>query len=160
MITYYFLLVILLFYGSRFRNGFNSNYIAKSSTNVIKGLFIALIFMSHIQGYIQKSGYEYTNWGDDMVLGIQEAMGQLVVVMFLFYSGYGVMEQYRLKVQAYVSTMPKKRILTTLLNFDVAVCLFILADLLLGVPISFSQCLQSLISRNIYSSKTTDASSC
>ena len=43
-------------------------------------------------------------------------MGQLVVVMFLFYSGYGIGESYKKKGVNYVQQMPVHRILTTLLN--------------------------------------------
>ena len=35
-------------------------------------------------------------------------MGQLVVVMFLFYSGYGVMGSFKLKGEGYWSFFPKR----------------------------------------------------
>jgi membrane-bound acyltransferase YfiQ involved in biofilm formation len=43
--------------------------------------------------------------------------------------------------------MPKRRILTTLLNFDIAVLAFIAIDLILGIPLGIKQILMSLIGR-------------
>lgn len=117
---------------------------SKDSTNVVKGLFIGLIFMSHLQGYVRNSGYAYNALGDHLMLSIQSHMGQLVVVMFLFYSGYGIMESYKHKGASYVKTMPRKRLLGTLLNFDVAVLLFIILNLILGKYLTPIQCLLSL----------------
>lgn len=62
---------------------------------------------------------------------INGMIGQLLVASFLFYSGYGVMTSIKKKGADYVRSIPKKRILQTLLNFDVAVCLFIILDLCL-----------------------------
>ena len=138
----------MLFYGARLHmTGINERYMSKPSTNVIKGFFIALIFMSHIQGYIGKSGYSYNAFGDDFVWYILCLMGQLVVIMFLFYSGYGIMESYKSKGASYVSTMPKRRLLTTLLNFDIAVLAFIAVDIIFGIPLGTKQILLSMTGR-------------
>ena len=51
--------------------------------------------------------------------------------MFLFYSGYGVMESIRKKGEAYVVAMPRHRVAGTLINFDVAVLIFLVVDLLM-----------------------------
>ena len=64
--------------------------------------------------------------------------------MFLFYSGYGVMESIKKKGAGYVSGIPKHRCLNTLVNFDVAVLSFIMVALLLGTPLTIKQCLLSL----------------
>ena len=55
------------------------------------------------------------------------------------------MENVRAGGCAYVSTMPRRRILKTLLNFDVAVILFVLLDLVIGKPIGFLQFSLSLV---------------
>lgn len=70
---------------------------------------------------------------------------QLLVVMFLFYSGYGVTESIASKGKTYINAIPKKRILTTLLNFSVAVCVFIGLASALGKDLTVEQCLLSLI---------------
>ena len=145
MILAYIILFALLLWGVKFHtNGTNEAYMSKDSTNVVKGLFIGLIFMSHLQDYVRNSGYAYNALGDHLILSIQSHMGQLVVVMFLFYSGYGIMESYKDKGAGYVKTMPRKRLLGTLLNFDVAVLLFIVLNLIFGKELTPSQCLLSL----------------
>lgn len=65
-------------------------------------------------------------------------MGQGVVVMFLFYSGYGVMESIKKKGSDYIHTFPKNRFAKTLLHFDIAVLLFVILDLCLGTLKDYS----------------------
>lgn len=145
MIFIFLSLLIPLIWGARFTGKhFNDDYLSKDTTNVVKGLFIAFVFMSHIQGYIQQSGYGYDFIGDGLYLKFRAFMGQLVVAMFLFYSGYGIMESYKRKGQAYVNTMPRKRLAGTLLNFDIAVIIFILLNLALGITMSGRQCVLAL----------------
>ena len=55
------------------------------------------------------------------------------------------MEAIKNKGHGYIALMPRNRILTTLVNFDIAVLLFVIVDLLMSVPITPSQVLQSLI---------------
>lgn len=145
MIFIFLSLLIPLIWGARFTGKhFNDDYLSKDTTNVVKGLFIAFVFMSHIQGYIQQSGYGYDFIGDGLYLKFRAFMGQLVVAMFLFYSGYGIMESYKRKGQAYVNTMPRKRLAGTLLNFDIAVIIFMLLNLALGITMSGRQCVLAL----------------
>lgn len=103
----------------------NAGYMSKDSTNVIKGMFILFVLIRHFSEYI-----EITDRFDIYAKNIDSFLGQLIVVMFLFYSGYGVMESFRNKGQAYVKKMPRKRILNTLLNFDFAVIIYMLVILL------------------------------
>ena len=65
--------------------------------------------------------------------------------MFLFYSGYGVAVQVKRKGEQYVQQMPQHRILKTLLNFDIAVCFFILLALFLSRPLRIDQILLSFL---------------
>lgn len=74
-----------------------------------------------------------TDFTDSIGLKIDSMIGQLLVVMFLFYSGYGVMESIKKKGKNYVDKIPKHRVLSTLLNFDVAVLIFIILNLILGI---------------------------
>lgn len=122
-----------------------NGYISKERTNSIKGIFILLVFFRHIDPYIKKEGYSYDSVGDAAFSFILSSLGQLIVVMFLFYSGYGVMESIKKKGVSYISSFPKRRILTTLLNFDVAVCAFLIIDLLLDREVSMSQFFLSLL---------------
>lgn len=65
--------------------------------------------------------------------------------MFFFYSGFGVSESIKSKGNDYVRTMPKKRILNTLLNFDIAVCVFGFLALFLGHDISVFHLVMSFL---------------
>jgi len=57
-----------------------------------------LIFLSHAEQYFKlDSAY------DTAYAAVSEHMGQLVVVMFFFYSGYGMMESVKKKGSSYVS---------------------------------------------------------
>lgn len=136
MIGLYILLVILAFYGLSI-NRFNEDYIGKNQSNAIKGLCIILVFARHIWPYIKRTGFEPTTLGDRLFFQIDRSLGQLLVVMFLFYSGYGVMESIRKKGLTYIVSFPKNRILPTLLNFDVAVLFFIIMDFLLGIDLTW-----------------------
>ena len=132
----------LCLYGIRLNlKGINGDYLSKDSTNSIKGIFILLIVISHSLQYVRKSGYSFTGMGDMIFNSFFAFLGQLVVIMFLFYSGYGVGESYKRKKQDYISQFPKHRILATLLNYDVAVVVYIIFCILLGVAITFKQSL-------------------
>ena len=137
---------ILCLYGSRFNlKGFNEEYLSRDCTNSIKGIFILLIVISHSLPYIRNCGYAFNGIGDYWFLQFFQMSSQLVVVMFLFYSGYGVGESSKLKGSSYIKSIPRHRILGTLLNFDVAVLAFIVVDFLLGIELTTNQCLLSLV---------------
>ena len=106
----------------------NDAYLDKETTSTINGLFIILVFLSHFSQY---SSYMFNY--------IWQWLGQLVVVMFLFYSGYGCTAQYMTKGYSYLRTFPKKRILSTLVNFDIAVAIFVVVGLLLGKSFTLKQ---------------------
>lgn len=54
--------------------------------------------MRHVVPYITGCGYAMTNFADRAFAVIDRQIGQLLVVMFLFYSGYGVMISFLRKV--------------------------------------------------------------
>lgn len=138
-------LFLLCLYGIHFTvRGFHEDFLSKEKTNSIKGIFILLIVLSHSLQYIEGSSYLFDCFGDNAFTWFFSHLGQMVVVMFLFYSGYGVGESSKYKGLSYVNSMPRRRILTTLINFDVAVIAFILLKVVLGHTISIKQALLSL----------------
>lgn len=145
IILWIFLLFLCIWGISYSHNNDYERYLSKDQTNSIKGIFILIVFLSHVNGYIRISGYAYDAWGDGSYSFILSIIGQLMVVMFLFYSGYGVMESIFRKGNKYVKSMPKHRILNTLVNFDVAVFIFLVVDFLVGRDVSITQFLLSLI---------------
>ncbi len=132
MIAFYLLLCLLIVWRIRFKpEGYLSDYLSFDTTNAIKGIFIALVFIKHATPYVLNSGYVF----DDSFLShaflfVNSQVGQWIVAMFLFYSGYGIMESIKKKGASYIDSIPRKRILTTLVNFDIAVALFAVLALL------------------------------
>ena len=91
-----------------------------SQTSCINGIFVMLIFLSHFCSYIDTSTMPYF----EGYLRVRTFLGQMVVAPFLFFSGYGVMEQIQKKKTNYINTMPRKRIFKTWLHFALAVILY------------------------------------
>ena len=145
MIITLILLVAMCLWGIQTGKGrAYEGYISKGRSNAIKGQFILIVFLSHIQNYIVNAGYVYHGLGDEAFLMFFNMIGQLMVVMFLFYSGVGVMESIRIKGDTYIRTIPKHRVLNTLVNFDIAVCFFLIVDLLIGKETSLQKFILSL----------------
>ena len=94
------------------REGF-SNYLEKNKTDSIKGLFILIVFVSHFNKYAQ-----YAWLPDIYAFKIIGVIGQAMVIPFLVYSGYGVMQSIKRKGIEYVKAMPKNRILKVLVIFE------------------------------------------
>ncbi len=136
MLVFYILLFLLIVYRISFvKTGFNEDYIDKEQCNAIKGIFILLVFIRHVWPYLSNYGYGFTALGDAVFMKIDRSMGQLLVAAFLFYSGYGVMESVKRKGRQYIDSMPRKRLLTTLVNYDIAVIVFLILDLILGIEL-------------------------
>lgn len=113
----------LAVFGSRFhREGLYAGYISKDSTDAVRGIFILLILASHFSQYVP----EYTAPIDVLYRKVYTMLEQLVVCMFLFYSGYGVMLSLREKGETYRKDFPRKRILRTLLVYDLSQLIFLL----------------------------------
>lgn len=134
-----FIIIISLMGIKIFTKESNKNYLSKDNTTCIKGIFILIVFYSHLCNYIPLQHSK-----DFLMYGLRNFLGQLMVTMFLFYSGYGIYESIKKKKEKYINSIPVKRVLITLLNFDVAVLLFAIANYLIGNPKSMSQILLAL----------------
>lgn len=121
MIYFIFILLMLLFANFHFQpKGMEESYIDKYECNVIKGVFIALVFFSHFRGYVHLN-----NSLDMPYILLQRYLGQFIVAMFLFYSGYGIVVSLMKKGESYLSSIPVHRMLRTLLHFDLAVLIYL-----------------------------------
>ncbi len=109
-------------------NEFNTQYCSIEQTNVIKGIFVLLVFLRHGTSYLTLKGGL-----DAPYLTMDSALGQMIVAMFLFYSGFGMMKSMMKKRFAYVKTLPVKRFLIVVLNFDIAVLLFLIMNICLKI---------------------------
>lgn len=112
----------------------NNNYIGREMTTLIKGIFAVVILFKHCREYISTTAVN--GWGghsyDILFNAIPDYTGQLMVVMFLFYSGYGIMESFKKKKSDYLNGFMSKRVLKTLVHYDIAVLLFLVVETLLG----------------------------
>ena len=133
------LIFIILIRNTNFRGGYDE-YIGYRQTRAINGLFIMFVFLSHFSQYIVLDSMM-----DIIYLFIKSLLGQTVVTTFLFYSGYGVMHSIMWKGESYIKTMPKNRILKTLLLFDIAITLYIILNIFLGIDMSYEQVVLSFI---------------
>ena len=107
---------------------FNIEYISIRQTNVIKGIFVILVLLSHGSSYLNLTGVLDTPYKS-----LQSHLGQMVVSMFLFYSGFGMIKSIMKKRFGYIKTLPVKRFLIVVLNFDIAVILFEIMNIFLKI---------------------------
>ena len=111
---------------------FHNEYMNKSTTTAVNGIFVILIIFSHYSQYADFQGMY-----DVPYLALKEHLNQMVVATFLFYSGYGMMEAFKRKGRAYLKKIPSKFI-TLLVRFDIAVCLFGILGKLLSLGIDYN----------------------
>lgn len=113
---------------------------SKDKSSSIKGIFILLVFFSHFNSCVS-----FTSSFDTVYVRVISLIGQAMVAMFMFYSGYGVMESIRSKGMNYVHSMPKKRIFSTWIHFAFIVALYVLLTVAIGNEITLKQLLLSFI---------------
>ena len=104
----------------------------KEQTTCINGIFVVLVFLSHF------GQYERMPWNKPIL-----AIGQLMVAPFLFFSGYGIMEQIKKKGDEYIDHMPRKRIFKFYIHFCMALCIYLLLSFLLDKDYSLSRIIWS-----------------
>ena len=104
----------------------------KEQTTCINGMFVVLVFLSHF------GQYERMPWNKPIL-----AIGQLMVAPFLFFSGYGIMEQIKKKGDVYINHMPRKRIFKFYLHFCMALCIYLVLSFLLDKDYSLSRIIWS-----------------
>lgn len=104
----------------------------KEQTTCINGIFVVFVFLSHF------GQYEVMPWN-----GILLAIGQLMVAPFLFYSGYGIMEQIQKRGDRYIDNMPRKRILKFYVHFCMALIIYLVLSFVLGKGYLLSRILLS-----------------
>lgn len=142
MIFFILILFFIIFNSSRISpaNEFNKDYLSLENTNIIKGIFVILVLFSHSSQYISLSGIY-----DEPYVSIQRFLGQMIVSMFLFYSGYGIMESISKKGFAYIKSIPTRRFIKVLINFDIAVILYLILNSIIGKTYDIKTILLSFI---------------
>ena len=138
---------VIAAYGARLRHPVDSatGFLTRDFCDAVKGICILLVFIRHVWPYIEIAGYVSPPVIARMGSVVNGAIGQLLVAPFLFFSGFGVMESVLSKGDAYVRAMPKRRLLPTALNFDIAVLLFAALAVSLGQQVSVNRLLSALV---------------
>ncbi len=135
------LLLISLYKCKPILNGkFYEDYCSIEQTKSINGIFIMLILLSHTFVRVSSSGGIF----DDVYMPLRTFLGQFVVVPFLFYSGYGIMESIS-KKESYIKSFPKQRFLKLFTQFAIITVIYIVFNLLIGRNYSITQILLSFI---------------
>lgn len=104
----------------------NTEYLSKENTSCIKGIFILIVLYSHMATYFD---VQYSK--DFLMYNFRNFLGQLMVTLFLFYSGYGIFESIKLKREKYINGLPVNRILKTWMKFAIAITCFLILSLFL-----------------------------
>ncbi len=141
MSIYILALVLLCLWGISFKgkNGFD-DYMSPQKTGSIKGVFVIIVLLSHIRQYVTLDNAPLHGPFKD-VMGF---LGQLMVVMFLFYSGYGVFLSLQ-KKPGYVKSILTQRAPKVLIHYDMAIVLFFLLGLCLDKGYTVKRMLLSFI---------------
>lgn len=143
MFIFFGLFVLLCLYKVQLKpkNGekYMTDYMSVEKTMSIKGIFILIVFFSHFNSYVT-----FDSPVEHYYVKIFKYIGQAMVTLFLFYSGYGVMESIKKKGMGYVHKIPVTRILGTYFRFDIAVLIFIIVQTILGKTFPVQQYFLSL----------------
>lgn len=107
-ILFYAVAIVLLLISLRFKK--DDGFLDKNSSNVIKGFFILLIVFSHIL-----NAFPYHGVMSHPLAIFRAILGQLVVTMFFFISGYGIMYSIDSKGNAYSKSIITNRFLRILI---------------------------------------------
>lgn len=145
MIVFYLLLSALCLWGFSFRKADDRDYLSKKQGDAVKGICILLVFLSHASQDVADAGYPFVSLADQLYWFIQNKIGQLCVVMFLFFSGYGVMSSILSKGKDYVRSIPRHRALGTWVNFALAIVIYAIVQLLTGKTYPVSRYLLALL---------------
>ena len=143
MTVVFFILVLLVLLGAKITPLHSQpSYLGYQQTLGVKGLFIALIVLSHFSAYRDDASWSQF---DHIFVFIRTYLGQMTVAPFLFLSGYGVTLSIIKKGKAYLDTMAVKRIGLVMFQFLCMVALNWAISLPLGNQASLQQVLYSFV---------------
>lgn len=115
--------------GLRFAGStFHENYLDKTQTGNINGIFVILVFFRH---FLEDKPPVPLSLATK---ALNSGSFQFIVVPFLFFSGYGVMTSITAKGANYIKHMPRYRILRIWLHFALAIVLYLIRNELIHEP--------------------------
>lgn len=132
MIILYLMCIVLFFIPAPqcVGNGkrIDTQYLSKDRTLPIKGLSVILVFFRHFNQNVSLNNNVY----DHLYWYVNSRSGQLIVTMFLFYSGYGIYESIKKKGSTYTKAFLMHRIIPFWIRFAVCWTLFLVCYLVTG----------------------------
>ena len=141
MIIFVLSLLVLAVYKCKPRldGGFYEDYASPEQTRSINGICIMLILLSHTFAKVAPADVF-----DKAYEPMRIFLGQFVVVPFLFYSGYGIMESLKKKAD-YIKDFPKKRFLKIVLQFTIITLLYVIMHVCIGIDYTLLHVLLSFV---------------
>ncbi len=141
MSIYILALVLLCLWGISFRgkNGFE-DYMSPHKTGSVKGVFVIIVLLSHVRQYVTLDNAPLHGPFKD----VMSFLGQLMVVMFLFYSGYGIFLGLQ-KKKGYAKSIIIQRAPKVLIHYDMAIVLYFILGLILDKGYTAKRLLLSFI---------------
>ncbi|MDO5573754.1 MAG: acyltransferase [bacterium] len=133
---------IIVFWGVKLapKGEFAEDVLSKERGNVLRGVFILGIMLHHLS---QRTDNGKLFW-------IFLYVGSLAVGIYLFLSGYGLMKQYQLRGEAYLSSFLVKRMSKILIPYLIANIVYIIGYTLLGKKIKLMEVLKSFTTGDPY----------
>ena len=142
MVLIYVVITLLALWGLRIRKPVDATAgLSMEQSTMIKGIFVLLVFASHVSQYLTLQD-GILSWSYRF---IRSNLGQMIVVPFLFFSGYGVRCSIMRKGDAYVRAMPRKRILHTYVHTAIILLMFLAVQLAFGELYSIKKLLLGFI---------------
>lgn len=147
--------LLLCFYGiklvPRKADKINADYLSVKNTYAIKGVFVLMVLTGHLSQYVELG----RSIMDVPYLLVDGWIAQCIVAPFLFCSGYGIFVSIMNKGKlSYVRRIPKYRFLPALLHFDIALVLFLLMNVALGIHYPLTEYLTALLGWNSVGNST------
>lgn len=112
-------------------------YLSPENTNCLKGLLALVIVAAHLRNNL--------TWLNDTIVGqLLTASGYLGVAIFFFFSGYGILFQYKKRGQDYLNSFLRNRWLDIYLKYLLLMVIYLLFHALFGRFPSLTNLLFSL----------------
>lgn len=135
------LLIIIILLLKSLKINIREEIFTRETTGSINALFIYLVFVSHFKNYTT-----FSSRMDLIIVDLTLFIGQLMVVTFLFFSGYGLLSSIINDKSRSISIIKmKNRLFKVWLNFAIAVTIYIFFNLIIGNKFLLSTILSSYI---------------
>ena len=120
-------------------NTYHIDYLSHKNTVLINGVFVILVYLSH-----SSAKCALTNSMDQFYILFKQHLLQLVVVTFLFYSGYGMCVSLMNK-KGYADSLMKIRLPKLFVHFNIAILLYLIVQFFLGKVYKLPYILKAMI---------------